>query len=193
MVRYIPVRAKILQNSLIHFSVYFVPASYSLVHYCYYLPRQSTVKLRANLRARANALRQGSVAGKKLGSRRRPRADRTMMQSKKRKVWMCSYDIAPMVKKYQKSKNEQNNKQNKIIEKNVFSRISISFCLIRKKQKKTVDMHSCPRCDRRAMLTVTHVFVNTVYNRKRHRCVILHKIVMSRAIFSWLPILCGPA
>jgi len=188
MVRYIPVRAKILQNSLIHFSVYFVPASYSLVHYCYYLPRQSTVKLRANLRARANALRQGSVAGKKLGSRRRPRADRTMMQSKKRKVWMCSYDIAPMVKKYQKSKNEQNNKQNKIIEKNVFSRISISFCLIRKKQKRrSICTHVHV-----AMLIVTHVFVNTVYNRKRHKCVILHKIVMSRAVFSWLPILCGP-
>ena len=49
---------------------------------------------------------------------------------------MCSYDIAPMVKKYQKSKNEQNNKQNKIIEKNIFAKISISFCLIRKKNKK---------------------------------------------------------
>jgi len=31
MVPYIPMRAKILQNSLIYFSVYFVPAWYSLI------------------------------------------------------------------------------------------------------------------------------------------------------------------
>jgi len=36
----------------------------------------------------------------------------------------------------------------------------------------------------------THGFVNIVYNRKRQRSAILHKIVVSLADFSWLPILC---
>ena len=51
-------------------------------------------------------------------------------------------------------------------------------------EKKTVDLHSRPRCDRRETLTVTHGFVNTMYNRKRQRSAILSIIVVSLAVFS---------
>ena len=64
----------------------------------------------------------------------------------------------------------------------------LSACVIhinaKKKIKKTVDLHSRPRHDRRTTLTVTHGFVNTVYNRKRQGSAISHKIVVNLAVFS---------
>ena len=80
------------------------------------LPRPSTVKLGPTDVPSTNALRQGSVAGKKLGSHRRPGADSMMKQNKKRKVWMCSCvwhctnneKITKKLKTKQKIKKKQN-------------------------------------------------------------------------------------
>ena len=71
--------------------------------------------------------------------------------------------------------------------------ISISFFLnVNKKPKKHGRFALMSTCDYRATLTITHGLVNTVYNRKRQRSAILHEIIVNLAVFSWLPILCGP-
>jgi len=59
----------------------------------------------------------------------------------------------------------------KYIAKIMTKKISISFFKNMKKNKKTVNLQ-------------THGFVNTVYNRKRQRSAILHKTVVSLAVFS---------
>jgi len=56
------------------------------------------------------------------------------------------------------------------------------------KTKKTVDLHSRQRRERRTTITVTHGFVNTVCNRRRQSSAILHKIVLNLAVISSLVI-----
>ena len=72
-------------------------------------------------------------AGKKLGSRRRPRADSTMTQIKKRKVWMC-----PRVWHCTNDEKITKNQKNKIIEKNIAKIMmkAISICFFLKCEEK---------------------------------------------------------
>ena len=143
MVPYIPMHTKILQNSLIHFSVYFVPAWYSLLidlncqnfwfmkkiivmllALLLLLPRLSTVKLgptdvpEPKLYGKVLLLERNWVVVVDQGPTKRWRKTR-------RVKFECApaYDIALMMKKITKKRNNWK----KYVAKVMAKTISISF------------------------------------------------------------------